>query len=70
MYSEYPICTQSTPTSSSVQGGIGNCWLMSTLACLAEFEGTLAQVFGESEASRRGARLPLTLGGESEQQYG
>ena len=36
------------------QGGVGNCWLISAFACLAERKGTIQRCFYTKEASSRG----------------
>eukprot|EP00299_Pterocystis_sp_00344_P019612 c9706_g3_i1.p1 GENE.c9706_g3_i1~~c9706_g3_i1.p1 ORF type:complete len:477 (-),score=94.08 c9706_g3_i1:47-1477(-) len=36
------------------QGAVGDCWLMSALACMAEFPGCIAKIFETREYSPRG----------------
>eukprot|EP00756_Hemistasia_phaeocysticola_P008073 Hpha_TRINITY_DN14485_c3_g1::TRINITY_DN14485_c3_g1_i1::g.157968::m.157968/K08582/CAPN15; calpain-15 len=42
------------------QGGLGNCWLMSSFACLAEYPGALQNMFDQRETSQRG-KYTITL---------
>ena len=44
------ISNDITP-SDVVQGNIGDCWLMSSLSCLAEFHGPLHNLFEHREMS-------------------
>ena len=38
------------------QGGVGDCWLMSSIACLAEFPNTIQEIFGgQSDLSQEGS---------------
>eukprot|EP01062_Namystynia_karyoxenos_P063111 TRINITY_DN55929_c0_g1_i1.p2 TRINITY_DN55929_c0_g1~~TRINITY_DN55929_c0_g1_i1.p2 ORF type:complete len:469 (+),score=151.93 TRINITY_DN55929_c0_g1_i1:63-1409(+) len=46
--------------SDVCQGGIGNCWLMSAFACMAEYPGALQNIFHNRERSRRG-KYTVTL---------
>jgi len=36
------------------QGALGNCWLLSAAACLAEFDGAIQQLFLDKQANPRG----------------
>jgi calpain-15 len=36
------------------QGSLGDCWLLSSIACLAEFPGAIRQLFTTRKASARG----------------
>ena len=40
--------------SDIAQGALGNCWFLSALACLCEFDGAIQQLFLDKQANPRG----------------
>lgn len=58
---EFPsfIRDVSVPSRPKTQGQLGNCWLMASLACLAEFDGSIMRCFETRQFNPRG-RLTQT----------